>query len=107
MIIILCSFLFLCSRVKSEESNIYGTIGKVVAQCVSQVEVTKCFKIQALKVANRALQIKNIPIWDGVSIVNVKRGAKSSSRSLNLNDTKLQKLDTEQLDDLLSETSSK
>lgn len=97
-------FLFLLNATKSEDLNSYKTIKTFFMKCADKNELVKCLKIQALKLANRAINSKNIQIFDGVSLV---RDNEKFHYYLNLNDTKLQALDPEQLNNLLSETSSK
>lgn len=100
-------FLFLCNSIKTGDLSTYKSLGKIFIQCVDKSDVVKCFKIQVLKIANTALKLKNISLWDGVSFVNDDRQSRVIAYGLNLNDTKLQTLESDELDDLLSQTSSK
>lgn len=104
-----CFTLFLLALVEGAEEirSGYKVIEKLVNQCVQKDDIFKCLKIQAIKVANRAVNLKNFSIFDGVSFVSDDRETKSFKLGLNLNDTKLEKLDSEQLDDLLTDTSSR
>lgn len=76
-------------------------------QCADKRNIVSCFKIQALKVANRAIKLKNIQLWGGLNLVRDEKEFGVARDGLNLNDTKLEKLDSDELDDLLTETSSR
>lgn len=105
--IIFLTVLLLLNNVKSEEPNTYKAIRNILMQCLNQVEVVKCFKIQTLKIFNRAINLKNIQILDGIRFVRDDNLTKYIQNGLNLDDAKLQRLESEQLNDLLSEISTK
>ncbi|XP_018577809.1 uncharacterized protein LOC108916093 [Anoplophora glabripennis] len=65
----------------------------------------KCLKIQAFKITNRAMLSKNLNIIHGVSLTQNNRYAKNIQFSIN--DTELDNLGSEQLDNLLTDTSSR
>lgn len=69
--------------------------------CSHKEDVIKCLKIQALKVTERANQIKFINVVDGLQIVSNDRMAKSVS-GFSFNESKLEKLRGEELDSLLA-----
>lgn len=107
-IMILMLFLtisLLLNNVRTEETSTYKAIRNLFMKCSNQVEVVKCFKIQALKIFNRASYLKNIQILDGIRFVRNDNQSRYIQNGLNLNDTKLQRLDSNELDDLLGQTS--
>lgn len=99
--------LLVFTLVICEETKSASNFEKTLSGCLIHNDVFKCLKIQAVKVANRALSLKKFDIMDGVSFVSVDRETKALRPKLYLNDSKLEKLNPEQLDDLLSETSSR
>lgn len=99
-------FLFLSGFINCENKDVLKTFATFI-RCTNDIQATKCFKIEALKFANRALKMKNIQIWNGLNVVRDDRKLKNVYLGLNLNDTKLQKLENEELNDLLRETSLK
>lgn len=72
-----------------------------VGHCSHKEDVIKCLKIQALKVTERANQIKSLNVVDGLQIVNNERMAKSVG-GFSFNESKLEKLRSEELDSLLA-----
>lgn len=92
---------------KCEEKSNFNLVKNLFIQCANRTEILKCVKIQALKIVNRAISLRNIRLFDGVSFIRDDNLSRSISYGLRLNDTKLQKLNSKQLDDLLGETSSK
>lgn len=97
----------LLNNVRTEETSTYKAIRSFFMKCSNQVEVVKCFKIQALKMFNRANYLKNIQILNGIRFVRDDNRSRYMQNGLNLNDSKLQKLQSSELDDLLSETSTR
>ncbi|CAH0555720.1 unnamed protein product [Brassicogethes aeneus] len=97
--------LLLCSSVVLSENGGYKILGKIVDQCSTKEEMFKCFKIQALKMADRALRQRSLKILDGVSLVGDGRYGRTLYQREKLNDTKLEKLKAEELDDLLTDKS--
>lgn len=107
MIIFLFLTVFLLSsNVKSEETSTYKAMRSFFMKCSNQVEIVKCFKIQALKLFNRANYLRNIQLLDGIRFVRDDNQSRYI-HGLNLNDKKLQALDTYELDNLLGETSTR
>ncbi|XP_019870360.2 uncharacterized protein LOC109598897 [Aethina tumida] len=78
---------------------------KVVDQCSTKEAMFKCLKIQALKIADRALHQRSLKLIDGVSLVSNERTGRTLYQNVKLNDTKLEKLDGDQIDDLLKDKS--
>lgn len=69
------------------DSSIQGLISgikvlhRTYEQCEQHEDMFACLKLKALKFADRALQVKSIPIVEGVEIV--RKGAAEDSRHLN------------------------
>ncbi|KAH0812682.1 hypothetical protein GEV33_010109 [Tenebrio molitor] len=73
-------------------------------QCATKTETLKCLKIQGLKVLDRALHSNAITIVDGITLVGDSR----QSRHLKpLNQTKLEKLSSEEIDHLMVGTTAR
>ncbi|KAK9879992.1 hypothetical protein WA026_008505 [Henosepilachna vigintioctopunctata] len=76
-------------------------------ECIKKDEVMKCFKIHAVKMLVRALHAKSLYINE---YINLERdnitGRSFHSRAL-LNESKLEQLNSDQVDELLSETASR
>lgn len=86
----------------------FNVIKKLFEQCASKDELLKCFKIQALKIADRALHTKHLKIIDGVNLsISNTRTAKALQYGLNLNETKLEKLNSHEIDGLLSDATQR
>lgn len=102
---ILTFHVFLVCFVSGDISGNMKVIGRVLDKCAAKEKMFKCLKIQVLRVADRALKTKNLEIMDGVSLVSNGRQAKSLK--LSTNDTKLEKLNDEQLEGLIGETTSR
>lgn len=71
-------------------------------QCENKPDMWKCFKIQALKVADRALQSRSFGLVDGVSVV--KEASARSFQPVGINSEKLEMLPSGQIDNLLLQT---
>ncbi|KAG5876223.1 hypothetical protein JTB14_011666 [Gonioctena quinquepunctata] len=82
----------------------YKVFERMLDQCAGKDDIFKCLKIQSIKVAERAARLKSLNILDGVSLVRNGRETRSMKFRLNLNESKLEKLDNEQLDDLLGDS---
>ncbi|KAJ8943725.1 hypothetical protein NQ314_009662 [Rhamnusium bicolor] len=89
-----------CSEVQN--SNI---VERLFNQCVSKDELFKCVKIHALKIMIRALNSRSLNVVDGVRLIANGRQLKTIQFDINLNNRKLQALESKELDDLLSDTS--
>lgn len=50
-------------------SSALGALGRVYNQCESASDIIKCFKMQAIKLAGRAIRVQNIKLIDGVAVV--------------------------------------
>ncbi|CAG9860649.1 unnamed protein product [Phyllotreta striolata] len=80
---------------------------RILDQCSNKDEMFKCFKIQAIKVVDRAVRIKNMNIFEGVSLVTKRREGRNVENGLNLNESKLENLNSDQLDDMLENTTDR
>ncbi|XP_028128244.1 uncharacterized protein LOC114324578 [Diabrotica virgifera virgifera] len=93
--------------VTSAENSGFKVLERAFDQCASKDEMFKCIKIQALKVANRAVMLKHLNLFDGVNLVANSRQSRDLQTALHLNDTKLEQLDTEAIDGMLSDTATR
>ncbi|RZC38506.1 DUF1676 domain containing protein [Asbolus verrucosus] len=75
-------------------------------QCAPKSEMFKCFKIQGLKVIDRALHSTALNILDGVTLVSDSRQARKLATSP-FNETKLEKLRSEEIDILIVDTTAR
>lgn len=62
-------------------SGALSAIGKVYGQCESSDDMIKCLKMQAIKMAGRAIKLQKIQLIDGVSVI--KRSGFRESRTFN------------------------
>lgn len=86
----------------------YKLLKKVIDQCDQSNDVVKCFKVQALKLADRALHSNSFKIFEGVYVVRDETDARAITNDLStVSDEKLQSLDNNKIDGLLSETTDK
>lgn len=92
----------------STAKSAFSALTKVFSQCGSADNIVKCFKLQAIRLTNRALKLQNIKLMDGVSVV--KRTGYRDNRSYkdnSLDDNELNSLTSRKLDDMLYERASK
>lgn len=75
-------------------------IKRLYDQCDSKADMWKCFKIQALKIADRASQSRSFGLLEGVSIVRDESAARSFQPTP-LNPEKLEMLPSGQIDSLI------
>lgn len=85
----------------------YKLMKKVYEQCDRSDDIVKCLKFQALKLANRAVHSTSFKIFDGVYIVQDETSRSMSASVPQLSDDQLESLESNQIDDLLSETTDK
>lgn len=71
-------------------------------QCENKPDMWKCFKIQALKVADRALHSESFGLLDGVSVV--REASARSFQPAPVNPEKLELLPSGQIDKLIMQT---
>ena len=101
---VVCSVFCLLAVVKSgySESSTSRALKKVISFCGETDELSKCLKIQALKLTDRAIKLPQISLLDGMSIV--KKPEADGQRAYNepsLNDLELTKLSSNKIDELL------
>ncbi|CAG9817464.1 unnamed protein product [Phaedon cochleariae] len=94
-------------HVSSEKLSGFEVLGKIMHQCTMKNEMFKCFKVQAIKVAERATKARSLDIVDGVKLVSNGRLSKSMRFGLSSNETKLDNLDDEQLNNLLGDSTKR
>lgn len=88
-------------------NSAFSVIGKVYSQCENTADIVNCFKLQALKLAGRALKLQNIKLIDGLSIV--KKNGFRESRSYNdaiLKNKELGSVPAKNVDNLLTNTAA-
>lgn len=95
-----------CQSVNENPNSPVRVLQKFFSQCTKKEELIKCLKIQALKVTERALDIKSFNVVDGLTIVGNNRLGRSVS-GLHVNDSKLEKLSQDDLDSLLGDRASR
>lgn len=87
----------------SSPNGAMSAIGKVYAQCESSDDMIKCFKMQAIKMAGRAIKLQKIQLIDGISVI--KRSGFRESRTfhddLQRQQGNLQGLSAQTIDDML------
>ncbi|EFA10554.2 hypothetical protein TcasGA2_TC012810 [Tribolium castaneum] len=77
----------------------FNVFKKVYMQCSHKSDIFKCLKIQGLKVVDRALHSKTFNVINGVTLVSDKQNF-----SKPLNESKLEQLKSEEVDELLIDT---
>lgn len=84
----------------------FDLVRNVYHLCQTDLDPIKCLKVNALKIAVRALQTKSISIVEGISVVsNVPRDGR---RGRNIfKEDQIVKLNTSEIDELLADTTSR
>ncbi|XP_044271492.1 uncharacterized protein LOC123015682 [Tribolium madens] len=90
----LCLLTLTCANYTS-----LNILKKVYNQCSHKMDIFKCLKILGLKVIDRALHSKALNVIDGVTLVSDEQ-----TLSKPLIESKLEQLKSEELDDLLLNT---
>lgn len=110
-VFLVTSLFLVCT---SGESSSNGTsaglrvLRGLFEQCSTRTELIKCLKIQALKIVDRALHKRSLELFEGVNLtVTAPRKGKALENGLNLNETKLEKLKSHEIDGLLVDTASR
>lgn len=104
--VLLCSVALTAAQVQN--TGFAGVAKKIYYQCAAEPDMFKCLKIHALKIADRALRSRAFSIVDGVTVVREQNAsARSLSENSPLTVQKLEKLDSEQLDGLLMDTTAR
>lgn len=84
------------------QNSALSAISKVYTQCETAEDLLNCFKLQAIRLAGRAIKVQNIKLIDGVSVI--KRKGFRESRAFNedlLKSKDLQTMSSKKLDDIL------
>lgn len=98
--------LFLIVTIACSGADLSGfrVIKKVLDQCDSSDDLSKCLKLQTLKAIERAFRMESLVITDGITVV---RDANARSiNDFNRTEEKLQRLNTTQIDGLLLDTTN-
>lgn len=89
----------------SSTDSAFRAAKKLYNNCENDSEFFKCMKIQAIKLASRAVKIQDIKVMDGLSFT--KKSGATESRSNNIlahiNDNELNNFASEKLDKVLFE----
>lgn len=100
--------LCLCAVLAAASADTFG-VGKLLTRmydnCERSQEITKCFKIQAVKLMDRAARMETLPIFDGVSLVRNAEQGRAFPSSVPEGD--LNSLTSDEVDKLLNLASSK
>lgn len=99
--------------VSAQESNnlsqsTFRHVRRVYKECENSDDFYKCLKVNAVKLADRAMKIQNLKLIDGISVIR-KEGVEES-RSFNdnkINDLDLAKVSSKKIDHLLSDRSNR
>ncbi|XP_050304679.1 heterogeneous nuclear ribonucleoprotein A2 homolog 1-like [Anthonomus grandis grandis] len=108
LLITFLTFLTLnqCHALKENSSNSpSGVLQKFFQQCSDKEELIKCLKVQAVKVADRALHLRSFNVVDGLNIVGNARMGRAGLHELNT--TKLEKLSHDELDSLIGDRATR
>lgn len=106
--------LLIVTIVSGQQDNVpsaksaFSALTKVFSHCGSSDDIVKCFKLQAIRLTNRALKLQNIKLLDGVSVI--KKSGYRDNRSYkdnSLDDNELNNLTPRRLDEILYERASK
>lgn len=112
---VICTVLCLVVYVKAHEAtspseSAFRAMKKVYNVCESSNELMKCMKIQALKLADRALKVSNIKLMDGLTIVKKNDISEFDSRAMaeeQFNENEVMSLPTTKVDDMIVERVNK
>lgn len=96
------TFIFLFLTLTSANYTNLNILKKFCSQCFYKPDIIKCLKIQSLKLLDRALHSKSLKITEGVVLINDKQLPTKL-----LNESKLEKLKSEEVDDLLIDTTTR
>lgn len=99
--------------VSAEESNnlsqsTFRHVRRVYKDCENSDDFYKCLKVNAVKLANRAIKIQNLKLIDGISVIRKEGVEESRSFDDNkINDLDLAKVSSKRIDHLLSDRSNR
>ncbi|XP_056635945.1 uncharacterized protein LOC130444690 [Diorhabda sublineata] len=96
------AFLIPSLLIVGVQSSGMRLLEKVFHQCASTQEMFKCLKIQAIKIVYRAVMMKKLDLFDGVSFV-ANKNIVDGFFGRNFTKAKLARLESLQLNDILSD----
>lgn len=77
-----------------------SALGRVYTQCENADDIIKCFKMQAIKLAGRAIRVQNIKLIDGIAVIRRQNFRESRTfhdeqqrQTSNLNGLSVQRID--------------
>lgn len=83
-------------------------VRRIYKDCENSDDFYKCLKVNAVKLADRALKIQNLKLIDGISVI--RKDGVEESRSFydnKINDLDLTKVSSQKIDHLLSDRSNR
>lgn len=84
---------------------------KVYSICEDDDDLVKCFKVQALKLTDRALKVQNFKIFDGLALVKKNGNGNEDARALNeissASDIDFMKMSSDKVNQMLNHHMSK
>lgn len=104
-IVILCFSVILASVSADSFGVGMKLLGRLYDECEKADEILKCFKIQAVKLVDRAARMEALPIFDGVSLVRIPESGRAFPSSIP--DGDLNSLSSDEVDKLLNLATSK
>lgn len=104
-IVILCFSVILASASADSFGVGMKLLGRLYDECEKADEILKCFKIQAVKLVDRAARMEALPIFDGVSLVRIPESGRAFPSSIP--DGDLNSLSSDEVDKLLNLATSK
>lgn len=99
--------------VSAQESNnlsqsTFRHVRRIYKDCENSDDFYKCLKVNAVKLADRALKIQNLKLIDGISVI--RKDGVEEGRSFydnKINDLDLTKVSSQKIDHLLSDRSNR
>lgn len=85
----------------------YRILKKLYSQCDTSIDIIRCFKLQTLKVFERALRMESFNIISGISVVRNDSARSMSGTNDSISEDKLQTLESNQIDGMLAEKTNK
>lgn len=84
---------------------------RIYDHCEKSEEIVKCLKVQAVKIADRAIKTENITLMDGFAVVKRKDAEIAEGprflKSKEISDEEVRSMSSDQLDSVLAEKTAK
>ncbi|XP_026492482.1 uncharacterized protein LOC113398110 [Vanessa tameamea] len=104
-ILVLCFSVVLASATADTFGVGMKLLRRLYDDCEKSQEITKCFKIQAVKLVDRAARMESLPLFDGFSLKRIADHGRAFPSSIPEGD--LNSLSSEEVDKLLNLATSK